>query len=291
MIHDAGYWAPQEKFDKYIQESSAIPERREKVRELLLVSALGKTLADGCGHDLQSSECNTMAGDPQKGKPSGPKKLAVTGVYGNSCRHVFLMPSGVVDFHKGERYAVGTNPMRCTLTGNEWAARRYRYVDVAIACVMSFFFNLGVVDYVFAYDIACKYSINFQDRVTETFAGVDTKILPLLPSLFIQSAIVIWLIGKFHLASHREDCLKKYSFNFTRGVGRMSGELVETIWAYFDYLKYQTREMSAGARKEVLTDAMNWWNWQKLVKIGTWGGGSATRSGSNMLNSVIIKLP
>lgn len=44
-----------------------------------------------------------MAGDPQKGKPSGPKGLLDTGVYGTSCRHVFLMASGVVDFHKGER--------------------------------------------------------------------------------------------------------------------------------------------------------------------------------------------
>ena len=44
-----------------------------------------------------------MAGDPEKGKPSGPKRLAETGIYGTCCRHVMLMPGGVVDFHKGER--------------------------------------------------------------------------------------------------------------------------------------------------------------------------------------------
>lgn len=105
-------------------------------------------------------------------------------------------------------------------------------------------------------------------RTTESFEGVDPSLLPLLPPAFASCATILWLIGKFHLGSHREDCLKKFSFNFTQGVGRMSGELVETIWSYFDYLKYQTREMSAGCRKELLTDSMNWWNWQKLVKIG-----------------------
>lgn len=44
-----------------------------------------------------------MAGDPQKGKPSGPKNLLDTGVFGNSCRHVFLLPLGIIDFHRGER--------------------------------------------------------------------------------------------------------------------------------------------------------------------------------------------
>lgn len=139
---------------------------------------------------------------------------------------------------------------------------------MAVASVLAFFFSLGIVDFVFAYDIACKYSINFMERATESFRGVDSSILPLLPPAFAQTACILWLIGKFHLGSHRDECLKKYSFNFTRGVGRMSGELVETIWSYFDYLKYQTREMSQGARKEMLTDSMNWWNWQKLVKLG-----------------------
>lgn len=131
-------------------------------------------------------------------------------------------------------------------------------------------FGLQIRDFTVSYDIACKYSINFKDRVTEVFHQENTEAssTPLLPTSFFETAGMRWLIGKFHLGSHRDECLKRFSFNFTNGVGRMSGELVETIWAYFDYLKYQTREMSAGARKELLTDAMNWWNWQKLTKIG-----------------------
>lgn len=145
----------------------------------------------------------------------------------------------------------------------DFVAVSYRYVDVAITSVLTFFFaaGAGILDFIIAYDIACKYSIKFEARVTE-FESM------LLPSTFFGTAWIIWLIGKFHLGGHRDDCHKKFSFNYTANVGRMSGELVETIWSYFDYLKYQTREMSAGARKEMLSDAMNWWNWQKVVKIG-----------------------
>ena len=88
------------------------------------------------------------------------------------------------------------------------------------------------------------------------------------PSRNLQSLVsILWLVGKFHLGGHREECQKAFNFNYTNGVGRMSGELVETIWSYFDYLKYQTREMGPGSRHEMLSDAMNYWNWQKLVKI------------------------
>ncbi|KAG8962038.1 hypothetical protein FRC00_010556, partial [Tulasnella sp. 408] len=51
----------------------------------------------------KKSACNTMAGDPGY-SPEGAKALDVTGVFAVSCRHIFLCPNGVVDFHKGEKY-------------------------------------------------------------------------------------------------------------------------------------------------------------------------------------------
>lgn len=81
-------------------------------------------------------------------------------------------------------------------------------------------------------------------------------------------ATITWLIGKFHLAGHKEECSKKFSFNYNDLVGRMSGELVETIWAAFNWLKFQTREMGPGPREETLSDAMNFWNWLKIVRMG-----------------------
>lgn len=79
---------------------------------------------------------------------------------------------------------------------------------------------------------------------------------------------VTWQIGKFHLGGHKEECTKKYLFNYDEGVGRMSGKLVETIWSTFDWLKRETREMGPGPCCEALTDAMNFWSHQKEAKLG-----------------------
>lgn len=120
----------------------------------------------------------------------------------------------------------------------------------------------GVADVILSYDIACKYSVNFLKRV-------KTNPNPLLPDEIDKHIRITWLIGKFHLGGHKEECSKKYSFNYNKNVGRMSGELVETIWATFNALKPQTREMGPGPRREVLTDAMNFWNKMKEGRLST----------------------
>lgn len=129
-----------------------------------------------------------------------------------------------------------------------------------MATVIQQAINSGIKDLVVSYDIACKYSINFLKRVCNTA-------YPLLPPNVQELVSLVWLVGKFHLAGHKEECQRFFNFNYTQGVGRMSGELVETIWSYFDYLKYQTREMGPGSRQEMLSDAMNYWNWHKIVKM------------------------
>lgn len=78
-----------------------------------------------------------------------------------------------------------------------------------------------------------------------------------------------WLVPKFHLGSHRDECADTFSFNYTFGVGRMHGEMVETIWAALNWLQYSTREMGAGHRRDVITEAMNYWNWGKVIRAGT----------------------
>lgn len=118
------------------------------------------------------------------------------------------------------------------------------------------------LDIIFSYDIACKYSINFLRRVTEGD-------VPLLDSTADEAeSKLTWLIGKFHLGAHKQECTEKYSFNYTWGVGRMSGELVETIWADFNFFRHQSKEMTVAARKDILNDAFNQWNWNKIIHLG-----------------------
>lgn len=185
------------------------------------------------------AQCNTVAGNPVKANTSVTGKNEITGAFAVSCRHVCFCANGVCDFSRGEGY---------------------RYVDVPMAMVINASINAGLKDLVISYDIACKYSINFLERVCNSP-------YPLLPDNLQSLVSILWLIGKFHLGGHREECQKFFNFNYTQGVGRMSGELVETIWSYFDFLKYQTREMGPGSRQEMLSDAMNYWNWQKIVKM------------------------
>lgn len=122
----------------------------------------------------------------------------------------------------------------------------------------------GLEDVIFSYDIACKYSVNFLKRVTT--AGIDGE-APLISSEIETMLKITWLIGKFHLGGHKEECAKKYSFNYNESVGRMSGELVETTWLTFNALKYQTREMGPGPRRELITAAMNFWNALKVARM------------------------
>ncbi|KAG8933832.1 hypothetical protein FRC01_006877 [Tulasnella sp. 417] len=185
------------------------------------------------------TECNTVAGNPLKGSNATTGKNEVTGAFAMSCRHVCFCPSGVCDFSRGEGY---------------------RYVDVPMAMVIQQAIDAGLKDLVISYDIACKYSINFLERVCNSPYA-------LLPDNLQSLVSILWMVGKFHLGGHHEECQKFFNFNYMEGVGRMSGELVETIWSYFDFLKYQTHEMGPGSWKEMLSDAMNYWNWQKIVKM------------------------
>ncbi|KIJ27639.1 hypothetical protein M422DRAFT_271180 [Sphaerobolus stellatus SS14] len=81
----------------------------------------------------------------------------------------------------------------------------------------------------------------------------------------LSRTVLVWLVPKFHLASHIENCADKFSFNWTTNVGRTSGESVETIWVDLNQLATATREMGYGHRKDTLKDAMSDHNYRKAV--------------------------
>lgn len=120
---------------------------------------------------------------------------------------------------------------------------------------------LGITFFLFSYDVVCKWHINFWTRLK---LGSKTNWYDVLK----DSMQYQFLVPKFHLGSHKEECADRFSFNYADGVGRMHGELVETIWAGLNWLQYSTQEMSAGHRREVITEAMNYWNWGKVIRTG-----------------------
>lgn len=121
---------------------------------------------------------------------------------------------------------------------------------------------------VVSYDIACKYHIHFIDRATHPdWPLITTQEAKKINDKEVE---IIWLVPKFHLAAHIEGCADKFSFNWTKNVGRTCGELVETNWASLNLLATSTREMGFGHRRDTLIDAQNDWNWRKATREGEW---------------------
>ena len=77
----------------------------------------------------------------------------------------------------------------------------------------------GIREVILCYDVACQWTIHFQDQV-------DTShYLDLSPDLKIIPAV-----GKFHLGAHIDECFPKFSLNFILGAGQLDGEILETLW-------------------------------------------------------------
>ncbi|PPQ89792.1 hypothetical protein CVT25_008232 [Psilocybe cyanescens] len=161
---------------------------------------------------------------------------SVTGGGTADCaRHNFKRPLGFGDLQKGERYL------------------NMDYI---------FFSSIRntTLRYLFAsYDIACQWYKNVYERL---------KILP--PSLRLSNSInnVAYLVPKFHISAHIQECLLNFSFNTTRYVGRTDGEAPERGWSGVNALATSTREMGPGNCRDTLDDHFNDWNWKKITGLG-----------------------
>ncbi|KIJ30681.1 hypothetical protein M422DRAFT_130969, partial [Sphaerobolus stellatus SS14] len=114
---------------------------------------------------------------------------------------------------------------------------------------------------VISYDIACKYHVHFRERIAH-------KTWPLLTPAELKKlddSELVWLVPNFHLASHIDGCADKFSFNWTKDVGRTCGEIVESNSASLNLLATSTREMGWGHCKDTLNDAMLFHNWRKAI--------------------------
>ncbi|KIJ55893.1 hypothetical protein M422DRAFT_132983, partial [Sphaerobolus stellatus SS14] len=125
--------------------------------------------------------------------------------------------------------------------------------------VLSDILKRGLKPIMISYDTACKYHIHFKKRISNG----DYPLLKPKERRQLNERDIIWLVPKFHLAAHIEECADKFSFNWTKNVGRTSGESVETIWASLNGMATATREMGFGHRKDTIADAMNALNLRK----------------------------
>ena len=108
-----------------------------------------------------------------------------------------------------------------------------------------------------SYDIACQWSVYLKRRM----ANLDYTFLDCW-------AHVVYLVPKFHLPAHVIACRTQFSFNFTKGVGRMDGEAPERGWAEVNPLAASTKEMGPGSRHDTLDAHFGDYNWRKFIRMG-----------------------
>lgn len=110
---------------------------------------------------------------------------------------------------------------------------------------------------VVSYDIACQFFVNFFSRITGLPENLRSQVPTIVP-----------MIPKAHIVGHGLSCQSRYSFNWTKGVGRTDGEGVERDWSPLNKTAPSTKEMTPSGRRETLDDACGYMNWKKTIQLG-----------------------
>lgn len=145
----------------------------------------------------------------------------------------------------------------------------HSFANVDMALVSSCQDYMGLQMHYFSYDIACQYYRRFQKRM-EKMAGIvkTLKSLKLDEHDPFDSIMLVWAVGKFHLAAHKPNCRYKFSLRFLWGSGRTDGEADERKWAVLNALSLRAREMAAGHRHDTINDFLDALNEVLTVQIG-----------------------
>ncbi|KAG1770770.1 hypothetical protein EV702DRAFT_1181574 [Suillus placidus] len=174
---------------------------------------------------VEKSSCNNHRAVNQAN--ASRHKLESTGIGGVACaRHGCFVPHSMVDFQKGERQM---------------------NMDYAL-CEASQHNMEGITRAVTFYDINCQYNKHLRVRVDQS------RFLEMAPELTIIPGIGLW-----HVHGHQDSCYVRYASNFIEGIGRIDGEIMETLWA--------PRGMSSPHHKECLDYQMNDSNFCKMIRM------------------------
>ena len=123
--------------------------------------------------------------------------------------------------------------------------------------------------------------------------------LPPDVKLDLPDDALVFVVPKFHVGAHKEECQGTYSPNYTLHVARWDGEGVERLWWRLHACAPSTREMGRGSRWETIDDFCGFSNWRKTVQFGenAWAlsamrmGLSHQRLGDDLLRLQLEALP
>ncbi|KAF7317929.1 CxC2 domain-containing protein [Mycena kentingensis (nom. inval.)] len=161
---------------------------------------------------------------------------SATGVGAGVCaRHEFVLPTGVADLQRGERYA---------------------NMDYVLASILRHINPL--LRKIFSYDIACQWGKHLKERLLE---------LPPLVRIRLVMGLCRFAVPKMHLNAHIVICRLLFSLALILGSGQTDGEGIERLWASIAGVAGSTKLSGHGARADQLDDHWSFWNWLKLVGL------------------------
>ncbi|KAF7972080.1 hypothetical protein HWV62_19161 [Athelia sp. TMB] len=190
------------------------------------------------GHQIEPPTCDSdfRASDHTTSRTSTAFKAS--GVGGVMCgRHGLVMKNGLGDLQKGERQA---------------------NIDFI---VFSALFGLLICALTLSYDICCQWSKNLHKRVKQlprTMQLADPTLLPRAKKV----------LPKMHLHNHGKSCQLDFNLNFLRYSAQSDLEDPERFWSWENSASMSTREMTDGARYEVVSDHAGGYNWGKIITFG-----------------------
>ena len=139
---------------------------------------------------------------------------------------------------------------------------RYTNMDFALLSTLLPSLNDGISRVLVSYDIGCQWVKNLQSRICNYSISASLNL----------SSLLYWrvVVPKFHLSGHGESCQVTYNLNYTKGVGCMDGERIESGWSLSGSMAVWTRENGPNARRAILDDHWESINWQKLLGLRTY---------------------
>ncbi|KAI1786196.1 hypothetical protein LXA43DRAFT_898439, partial [Ganoderma leucocontextum] len=193
-----------------------------------------KFLATAPPPPKEPSTCNNF-GAIDYGKYQGN----ITGIVALLCRHMIVLPGGIID-----------------LNGRE----KYLYVDFAVVSALQRYLDLDII--IACYDIICQYIINFWTRLGREFT--EKMVQDLVSIISAELPNIRAGVGKYHLPMHTKECQKKFSLHLLPGACMDDGEWDERHWGIISPLSRRLKEMSVGHREDTMNDISNDQNVQRI---------------------------
>lgn len=111
-----------------------------------------------------------------------------------------------------------------------------------------------------SYDICCQWSVNVQRRMRQL-----PRHMQINESVLKHAKRVI---PKLHVHNHGPNCQADYNCNYIQYSAQSDLEDPERWWAHINPVAPSTREMTNGARLDLIDFHTVAWNWRKIVGFG-----------------------